>query len=76
MRQHLQKAVPRKQHTGWILAGVLTGLLLAAMDQTVVATALPQIVEDLGGFQKYAWVFTSYMLASTDRKSTRLNSSH
>jgi EmrB/QacA subfamily drug resistance transporter len=65
MRQHLQKAVPRKQHTGWILAGVLTGLLLAAMDQTVVATALPQIVEDLGGFQKYAWVFTSYMLAST-----------
>ena len=35
------------------------------MDQTVVATALPHIVEDLGGFQKYAWVFTSYMLAST-----------
>lgn len=55
----------RKQHTAWILAGVLTGMLLAAMDQTVVATALPQIVEELGGFQKYAWVFTAYMLAST-----------
>jgi len=49
----------------WILVGVLSGLLLAALDQTVVATALPKIVEDLGGFSHYAWVFTAYMLAST-----------
>ena len=48
-----------------ILAGALSGLLLAAMDQTVVATALPKIMEDLGGFSHYAWVFTAYMLAST-----------
>lgn len=56
--------IPRKR-IAWILAGALSGLLLSAMDQTVVATALPKIVEDLGGFSHYAWVFTAYMLAST-----------
>jgi len=63
---HLSEArpVPRAQ-IAWILSGVLSGLLLSAMDQTVVATALPKIVEDLGGFSHYAWVFTAYMLAST-----------
>ncbi len=45
--------------------GVLLGLLLAALDQTIVATALPRIVSDLGGFDRFAWVFTAYMLAST-----------
>src|SRR3990172_9284556 len=56
--------IPRKR-IAWILAGALSGLLLSAMDQTVVATALPKIVEELGGFSHYAWVFTAYMLAST-----------
>ena len=45
--------------------GVLLGLLLAALDQTIVATALPRVVSDLGGFDRFAWVFTAYMLAST-----------
>lgn len=49
----------------FILTGVLIGLLMAALDQTVVATALPQVVADLGGFDRFAWVFTAYMLAST-----------
>src|SRR3982751_1530329 len=40
-------------------------LLLAALDQTIVATALPRIVGDLGGLTSYSWVFTAYMLAST-----------
>src|ERR1043165_2706394 len=40
-------------------------LLLAALDQTIVATALPRIVGDLGGITQYSWVFTSYMLTST-----------
>ncbi len=47
------------------LAGVLIGLLMAALDQTIVATALPRVVADLGGFDRFAWVFTAYMLAST-----------
>src|ERR671936_1649582 len=40
-------------------------LLLAALDQTIVATALPKVVSDLGGITQYSWVFTAYMLAST-----------
>src|SRR5712692_726036 len=48
-----------------ILIGVILGMLLAALDQTVVGTALPRIVTELGGFNHYAWVVTAYLLAST-----------
>jgi EmrB/QacA subfamily drug resistance transporter len=48
-----------------ILAGILLSLFLAALDQTIVATALPRIVEDLEGVSRYAWVATAYFLAST-----------
>jgi MFS family permease len=43
----------------------LVTLLLAALDQTIVATALPNVVSDLGGLGSYSWVFTAYKLAST-----------
>jgi EmrB/QacA subfamily drug resistance transporter len=48
-----------------VLAGVLTGLFLAALDQTIVATALPAIIADLRGIDMLAWVTTSYLVAST-----------
>jgi EmrB/QacA subfamily drug resistance transporter len=48
-----------------ILLGVILGMLLAALDQTIVGTALPRIVTSLGGFDHYAWVVTAYLLAST-----------
>ncbi len=48
-----------------IYAGLMVTLLLAALDQTIVATALPRIVSDLGGITSYTWVFTAYMLTST-----------
>lgn len=48
-----------------ILAGVLLSLFLAALDQTIVSTALPAIVEDLNGLDLLAWVSTGYLLAST-----------
>lgn len=48
-----------------IYLSVLSALFLAALDQTVVATALPQMVEDLQGVDRYAWVATAYLLAST-----------
>lgn len=48
-----------------ILFGVLLGLFLAALDQTIVSTALPRIVADLQGLNLYAWVTTAYLLAST-----------
>ena len=39
------------------MSGVLLGMLLAALNQTIVATALPRIVGDLGGVEHYSWVF-------------------
>ncbi len=48
-----------------ILVGILLALFLGALDQTIVATALPRIVEDLNGIKRYAWVATAYLLAST-----------
>src|ERR671927_298317 len=48
-----------------IYAGLMVTLLLAALDQTIVATALPRVVSDLGGLSQYSWVFTAYMLATT-----------
>ncbi|HEX9204399.1 MAG TPA: MFS transporter, partial [Candidatus Deferrimicrobiaceae bacterium] len=44
---------------------LLLGLFLAAMEMTVVSTAMPTAVGDLGGIHLYAWVFAAYMLAST-----------
>ena len=54
-----------KRRLVFIVIGVLLGMLLGAVDQTVVGTAMPQIIYDLHGLQHYAWVFTAYMLAST-----------
>ncbi|OBF31093.1 MFS transporter [Mycobacterium sp. ACS1612] len=48
-----------------IFSAVVLGMLLAALDQTIVATALPTVVADLGGAGHQAWVVTSYLLAST-----------
>jgi EmrB/QacA subfamily drug resistance transporter len=47
------------------MAGVLLGMLLAALNQTIVATALPRIVGELGGVDHYSWVFSAYMLGAT-----------
>ena len=46
-------------------SGMMLATLLAALDQTIVATALPQIVADLGGFDQLSWVVTAYLIAST-----------
>ncbi len=48
-----------------IYLAILMALFLAALDQTIVSTALPRMVEDLQGIDRYAWVATSYLLAST-----------
>ncbi len=49
----------------WILAALMLTMMLAAMDTTIVSTAIPQIVSDLGGFSKFSWVFSIYLLAQT-----------
>jgi EmrB/QacA subfamily drug resistance transporter len=48
-----------------VLSGLMLGMLLAALDQTIVATALPRITADLGGQEHIAWVVTAYLLTST-----------
>ena len=54
------------QQRVWVVfSGLMLGTLIASLDQTVVATALPTIVSDLGGLNQLAWVVTGYLLAST-----------
>ena len=48
-----------------IFSGLMLGMLLAAIDQTIVATALPTIVGDLGGIDQLSWVVTAYLLGAT-----------
>jgi EmrB/QacA subfamily drug resistance transporter len=48
-----------------VLGAVMIGVFLAALDQTVVGTALPKIITDLGGNDLYTWAFTAYLLTST-----------
>src|SRR5665213_3836622 len=48
-----------------VLSGLMLGMLLAALDQTIVATALPTIVGDLHGLNHLSWVVTAYLLTTT-----------
>lgn len=58
------RSLPRKQII-LTMAGVMLAMFLSSLDQTVVGTAMPRIIADLGGFSHYTWVATSYMVAST-----------
>ena len=48
-----------------VFIGLMLGMLLASLDQTIVSTALPTIVGDLGGLNHYSWVVIAYLLTST-----------
>lgn len=54
-----------RREKAFIMAGLMLGMLVAALDQTIVGTAMPRIVASLGGMALYSWVFTAYMLTST-----------
>ena len=54
---------PRKKWA--VLGGVIMAMLLSSLDQTIVSTAMPAIVEELHGLEHISWVFTAYMLGST-----------
>ena len=58
-------ALVSPQRRNFVFLAIVLGMLLAALDQTIVATALPTIVADLGGAGHQSWVVTSYLLAST-----------
>ena len=69
----LRSAIPEDQTSGTlshrqvliVLSGLMLGMLLAALDQTIVATALPTIVGDLHGLNHLSWVVTAYLLTTT-----------
>jgi EmrB/QacA subfamily drug resistance transporter len=59
-------APPERRHSVLVVfAGLMLVLLMAALDQTIVSTALPTIVGDLGGLNHISWVVTAYLLAQT-----------
>jgi EmrB/QacA subfamily drug resistance transporter len=58
-----EQSLSRRQVFG-TLAGVMLAMLLAALDQTIVGTAMPRIVADLGGFSLYTWATSIYMISS------------
>ena len=54
-----------RRRVALVLTSVVLSMLLGALDQTVVGTAMPRVIADLNGLQHYAWVTTAYMLSST-----------
>jgi EmrB/QacA subfamily drug resistance transporter len=58
------RSLPRRQIL-ITLAGVMLAMFLSSLDQTIVGTAMPRIITDLGGFAHYTWVTTAYIIAST-----------
>lgn len=69
----MEKPIEAPKESSWSMSretrltmiGIMLGMFLAALDQTIVSTALPKIIADLKGTELYAWVTTSYLLAST-----------
>ena len=54
----------KKTRINWVVAGLLLGLFVGALDQTIVSTAMPTIMTELGGYEYYVWVFSAYMIAT------------
>lgn len=54
-----------KRRRAAVTAGLMLGMFLAALEATVVSTAMPTVVANLGGIDHYSWVFTAYLLTST-----------
>lgn len=53
------------QRTGLIILAMALGLLMASLDNTIVSACINKVIEDIGGFEHFNWVFTAYMLAAT-----------
>ena len=54
-----------KDQINLVMAGLMVGLLVAAFDYSIMATAMPKVINSLHGMEYYVWPFTSYMLSST-----------
>ena len=61
-RQPLEMSHRRRM---FVVAGVMTGMAIAALEATVVGTAMPTVIASLGGINHYSWVFSAYLVTST-----------
>src|SRR3954471_22240679 len=61
----MRMASAQRPRVGIVMAGLMLVMLLASLDQTIVSTALPTIVRELGGLEHLSWVVTAYLLAVT-----------
>ncbi|QFT88683.1 Multidrug resistance protein 3 [Bacillus sp. THAF10] len=61
-RKEIAKAAPNKTKKPFVLAAIMLAMFMAAIEATIVSTAMPAIAADLGGFSLYSWVFSSYLL--------------
>src|SRR5271154_6262572 len=59
------QALTDRREVGVPFAGLMLALMLATLDQNIVATSLPRIVSDLGGLAHLSWVVTAFLVAST-----------
>ncbi|MCZ7614207.1 MAG: MFS transporter [Ignavibacteriaceae bacterium] len=62
---HVPDARRNSTEKSYILSALMMTMMLAAMDTTIVSTVIPQIVMDLGGFKRFSWVFSIYLLSQT-----------
>lgn len=58
------RSLPRRQVVITMI-GVMLAMFLSSLDQTIVGTAMPRIIADLGGFSEYTWITTAYLISST-----------
>lgn len=64
--ENLQPNLPMSNKRRWaVTAGVMTGMFIAALEATVVGTAMPTVIASLGGLSHYSWVFSAYLVTST-----------
>src|SRR5262249_37734091 len=64
-RRALMATVDSQARRGLVLGGVMAAMFLAAMESTVVATAMPTVIASLGGIRIYSWTFSAFLLTST-----------
>lgn len=61
----MAKNIPSRTKRPYVLAAVMLAMFIGAVEATIVATAMPAIIGDLGGFAHYSWVFSAYLLMNT-----------
>jgi EmrB/QacA subfamily drug resistance transporter len=61
--EHAAQSAAQRAGRGWVLGAVLATMFMIALEATIVATAMPTIVGQLGGFDLFSWVFTGYVMS-------------